>query len=161
MEEKPIYVENQYLGRDRGWLSVRLVLALFCFTAYYINIERESESQLFLFVGIAILFVSIVMMYMLQYRITVEEGSVKLSGLWTTRLVKIDLNSIVKVERRPYSKFFINNSVYNLHQKGRIKFYAGGKDAIWLTDRGGLLYIIGTQRQVELEQAILQAKAKS
>ncbi|MFB2121397.1 hypothetical protein [Parapedobacter sp. 2B3] len=159
MEEKPIYVENQYLGRDRGWLSVRLVLALFCFTAYYINIERESESQLFLLVGIAILFVSIVMMYMLQYRITVEGGNVKLSGLWTTRLVKIDLNSIVKVERKPYSKFFINNPVYNLHQKGRIKFYAGGKDAIWLTDRDGLLYIIGTQRQVELEQAILKAKA--
>ena len=161
MEEKPIYVENQYLGRDRGWLSVRLVLALFCFTAYYINIERESESQLFLVVGIAILFVSIVMMYMLQYRITVVEGSVRLSGLWTTRLVKIDLNSITKVERKPYSKFFINNSVYNLHQKGRIKFYAGGRDAIWLTDRDGLLYIIGTQRQVELEQAILKAKAQS
>lgn len=160
MEEKPIYVENQYLGRDRGWLSVRLVLALFCFTAYYINIERESESQLFLLVGIAILFVSIVMMYMLQYRITVVEGSVKLSGLWTTRLVKIDLNSITKVERKPYSKFFINNSVYNLHQKGRIKFYAGGKDAVWLTDRDGLHYIIGTQRQVELEQAVLKAKTK-
>src|SRR3546814_5330861 len=58
-----------------------------------------------------------------------------LSGLWTTRLVKIDLNSITKVERKPYSKFFINNSVYNLHQKGRVKFYAGGKDAVWLTDR--------------------------
>ncbi|WP_262246164.1 hypothetical protein [Parapedobacter soli] len=157
-EEKPIYVENQYLGRDRGWLSVRLVLALFCFTAYYINIERESESQLFLLVGIAILFVSIVMMYMLQYRITVNKGCVKLSGLWTTRLVKIDLNSITKVERKPYSKFFINNPVYNLHQKGRIKFYAGGKDAVWLTDRDGLQYIIGTQRQVELEQAILKAK---
>ncbi|GGC19749.1 hypothetical protein GCM10011386_09550 [Parapedobacter defluvii] len=161
MGEKPIYIENQYLGRDRGWVSVRLVLALFCFIAYYINIERESESQLFLLVGSAIIFVSIVMMYMLQYRITVEQGSVKLSGLWTTRLVKIDLNSIVKIERKPYSKFFINNPVYNLHQKGRIKFYAGGKDAVWLTDRDGLVYIIGTQRQVELEQAILKAKNKS
>lgn len=160
MEEKPIYTENQYLGRDRGWVSVRLVLALFCFAAYYINIERENESQLFLLVGSAILTVSIVMMYMLHYRITVVESSVRLSGLWTTRLVKIDLNSIVKVERKPYSNFFINNSVYNLHQKGRIKFYAGGRDALWLTDRDGLVYIIGTQRQVEFEQAILEAKRK-
>jgi len=158
MEEKSLYIENQYLGRDRGWVSVRLVLALFCFGAYYLNIERENESQLFLLAGIAIVFVSIVMMYMLQYRIAVEKGCVKLSGLWTTRLVKIDLNSIVKVESQPYSKFFINNPVYNLHQKGRIKFYAGGKDAVWLTDRDGLVYIIGTQRQVELQQAILEAK---
>ncbi|WP_257658921.1 hypothetical protein [Parapedobacter lycopersici] len=159
MEEKPIFTENQYLGRDRGWVSVRLVLALFCFIAYYINIERESESQLFLLVGSAILVVSIIMMYMLHYRIVVVKGSIRLSGLWTTRLVKIDLNSIVKIECKPYSKFFINNSVYNLHQKGRIKFYAGGKDAVWLTDRDGLVYIIGTQRQVEFEQAVHQAKA--
>jgi hypothetical protein len=161
MEQKPIFVENQYMGRDRSWVSVRLVLALFCFIAYYINIERENESQLFLLVGCAILFVSIVMMYMLQYRITVEEGNVKLSGLWTTRLVKIDLNSIVKVESKPYSKFFINNPVYNLHTKGRIRFYAGGRDAVWLTDREGLIYIIGTQRPVELQQAILRAKTAS
>lgn len=161
MREKPIYVENQYLGRDRGWVSVRLVLALFCFIAYYLNIERENESQLFLLVGIAIVFVSIVMMYMLQYRITVEQGSVKLSGLWTTRLIKIDLNGIVSVDSKPYSKFFINNPVYNLHQRGLIKFYAGGKDAVWLTDRDGLVYIIGTQRQLELQQAILEAKTLS
>ncbi len=161
MGKKPIYVENQYLGRDKGWVSVRLVLALFCFIAYYLNIERENESQLFLLVGSAIIFVSIVMMYMLQYRITVEQGSVKLSGLWTTRLIKIDLNSIVSVEGKPYSKFFINNPVYNLHQRGQIKFYAGGKDAVWLTDRDGLVYIIGTQRQLELQQAILEAKALS
>lgn len=159
MEEKPIFTENQYLGRDRGWVSVRLVLALFCFVAYYINIERENESQLFLLVGSAILVVSIIMMYMLHYRVVVVKGSIRLSGLWTTRLVKIDLNSIVKVECKPYSKFFINNSVYNLHQKGRIKFYAGGRDAVWLTDRDGLVYIIGTQRQVEFEQAVRQAKA--
>lgn len=158
MESKLIYVESQYLGRDKGWLSVRLLMSLFCFTAYYINMERESDSQLFLVVGCAILVVSLVMMYMLHYRITVEKRSIKLSGLWTARLIKIDLNSIVKVQKAPYSKFLINNPVYNLHQRGKVRFYAGGKDAIWLTDRDGLVYIIGTQRQVELEQAILKAK---
>ncbi|SEM77615.1 hypothetical protein SAMN05216436_107148 [bacterium A37T11] len=158
MESKIIYVENQYLGRDKGWLSVRLLMALFCFTAYYINMERESDSQLFLVVGCSILVVSLLMMYMLHYRITVEKRSILLSGLWTARLIKIDLNSIVKVQKAPYSKFFVNNPVYNLHQRGKVRFYAGGKDAIWLTDRDGLVYIIGTQRQVELEQAILKAK---
>ncbi len=158
MEQKPIYVENQYLGRDKGWLSVRLLMALFCFSAYYVNLEREHDSRLFLVVGCAILFVSLVMMYMLHYRITVEKRSVKLSGLWTARLIKIDLNSIVKVEKAPYSKFLVNNPVYNLHQRGKVRFYAGGKDAVWLTDHDGLIYIIGTQRQAELEQAIIRAK---
>ena len=65
--DNPIFLENQYLGRDRGWMSVRLILALFCFIAYWINIDRTNEGQLFLIVGIAILLGSVLMMYMLHY----------------------------------------------------------------------------------------------
>jgi hypothetical protein len=94
------------------------------------------------------------MMFLLHYKTTVNNKSIVLDGLWTTKMVKVDLNSIVKVERTPYSSFIINNPVYNLHQKGTVRFYADGKDAVKLTDRDGLLYIIGTQRPVELEQSI-------
>lgn len=160
MEDNILYTENQYMGRDRIWLSVRLVLALFCFVAFYINIDREIDSQLFFIAGAAIVVVSIVMMYMLHYRISVVRGSMIISGLWTSRLVKVDLQSIVAVERKPYSSFFINNPVYNLHQRGKVRFYAGGKDAVWLTDRDGLTYVIGTQRPAELERAILKAKTE-
>lgn len=158
MENSNLYTENQYMGRDRIWLSVRLVLALFCFVAFYINIDREIDSQLFFIAGAAIVVVSVVMMYMLHYRITVEGRGMIISGLWTSRLVKIDLQSIVSVERKPYSSFFINNPVYNLHQRGKVRFYAGGKDAVWLTDRDGLTYVIGTQRPSELERAVLKAR---
>lgn len=158
MADKPLYLENQFLGRDRGWTSVRLILALFCFVAYWLNMDRGNEKQLFLITGIAILLTSILMMYMLHYRITVRPGNLTLSGLWTTRLIKIDLQSIIDVKAKPYSSFFVNNPVYNLHQKGKIRFYAGGKDAVWLTDKDGLIYIIGTQRSKELLRAILDAK---
>jgi hypothetical protein len=97
------------------------------------------------------------MLFMVHYRTTVKNKSVILDGLWTTKLVKIDLNSIVKVEKKPYSSFLINNPVYNLHQKGKIRFYAGGKEAVSLTDRDGLEYIIGTQHQDEFEKAIRDA----
>lgn len=129
-------------------------MILFCFTAYYINYERERNGDLFLVVGCSILIVSVIMLFMVHYRTTVKNQSVILDGLWTTRLVKIDLNSIVKVERTKYSSYIINNPVYNLHTKGKIRFYAGGKEAISLTDRDGLEYIIGTQCPAELEQAI-------
>lgn len=158
MGSSPLYIENQYLGKDRGWLSVRLVLALFCFFAYYLNSEHELNSRLFLVAGTVILLISIGMMYMLHYRIAVTKSSVLLSGLWTARLVKIDINSISKVELKPYSKFLVNNPVYNLHQKGKIRFYAGGKDAVWITDRDGLIYIIGSQRAGEFFEAIKKAR---
>lgn len=139
---------------------MRLVLALFCFVAYYLNIEQEENNRLLLVVGSAIVFISIIMMYVLHYRIIVTESSIQMSGLWTARLVKIDVNSIVHVENKKYSTFLINNPVYNLHQKGKIRFYAGGKDAVWITDRDGLVYIIGSQHPNELMASILKAQGK-
>jgi len=153
-EIEPAFLEKQYLGRDHGRISIRLVLALFCFAAYYITERREQNAELFLVVGCGILVASVIMMFLLHYKTTVYNKSIILDGLWTTKLVKIDLNSIVKVERTAYSSFIINNPVYNLHQKGTVRFYADGKDAVKLTDRDGLLYIIGTQRPIELEQSI-------
>lgn len=97
------------------------------------------------------------MMYMIHFRIIVNESSILLSGLWTARLVKIDVNSISKIKVKPYSTFLVNNPVYNLHQKGKIRFYAGGHDAVWITDRDGLIYIIGSQRANEFAKAIGKA----
>lgn len=159
MSNKAAFTEKQYLGRDYNRVSVRLVMILFCFTAYYINLERDRNGELFLLVGSSILIVSILMLFMVHYRTTVKNKSVILDGLWTTRLIKIDLNSIVKVERTKYSPYIINNPVYNLHTRGRVRFYAGGKEAVTLTDRDGLEYVIGTQCPEELETAIKQEMA--
>jgi hypothetical protein len=152
----PTFSERQYLGRDYTRISIRLVVTLFCFAAYYVSEGRERSGDIFLIVGSGTLIASVVMMFILHYRTVVKNHSVILDGLWTTKLVKIDLQSIVKVERTLYSSYFINNPVYNLHQKGKIRFYAGGKEAIRLTDRDGLVYVIGTQAPAELERAILK-----
>ena len=151
--------EKQYLGRDYNFISIRLVMAVFCLIAYWVTENRERNGDLLLLVGCAILLLSVFMLFLLQYRTIINNKSIILNGLWTTRLVKIDLNSIKKVEKVPYSKYFLNNPVYNLHRNGTIKFYAGGKDAVKLTDRDGLIYIIGTQKQTELYNAILKAQA--
>ena len=153
------FVERQYLGRDMTWISVRMILALFCFIVYYLNMDHLPSRQLFFIVGSCIIVVSIIMMYLVHYKTAVTDQNVVLSGLWTTSLVKIDLSSIVKVEKREYSNFVINNPVYNLHKNGKIRFYAGGKEAVWLTDRDGLVYIIGTHKQEELYSAIMKAKS--
>ncbi len=154
MSEQFLFHEKQYLGRDYNFISIRMVMAFFCFAAYYWTENRERNGELLLLVGCAILFISVLMLFVLHFRTIVNNKSIILNGLWTTRLVKIDLNSIVKVEKGNYSKYFLNNPVYNLHRSGTIRFYAGGKDAVTLTDRDGLAYIIGTQRPLELFNAI-------
>ncbi len=149
----PFY-EKQYLGRDYTFISIRMVMAIFCFAAYYWTENRERNGDLLLVVGCGILVISIIMLFMLQYKTIINNKAIILNGLWTTRLVKIDLNSIIKAERIFYSKYLLNNPAYNLHRNGTIRFYAGGKEAIKLTDRDGLIYIIGTQQPESFLSAI-------
>ncbi|MGB4774175.1 MAG: hypothetical protein WBP45_03300 [Daejeonella sp.] len=157
MENNPVFIEKQYIGRDYGRISIRLVMALFCFAAYFITEDRERNADLFLVVGCGILVVSVIMMFLLHYQTTVENKTIILKGL-TTKAVKIDLDNVLKIEHVPYSSYLINNPVYNLHRRGTIKFYAGGKDAIKLTTKNKLVYIIGTQNAAELELAIKPVK---
>src|ERR1700744_716007 len=156
MSEKPAFIEKQYLGREFIPITIRLVLAMFCFAAYFFTDERERNDNLLIVVGFAIIIISIIMGFLLHFRTVVQNKSVLLNGLWTTRLVKIDLNSIVKAEKGNYSRYFFNNPVYNLHKKGTIRFFTSGNDAIHLTDRDGLVYIIGSQRANELLRAVQQ-----
>ena len=158
--EKPAYIEKQYLGREFIPITIRLVMAMFCFAAYFFTDEREKTGGLLVVVGFAIIIISIIMGFLLHFRTRVQNKSILLDGLWTTRLVKIDLNGIVKAEKGEYSRYLFNNPVYNLHTKGTIRFYTGGKEAIHLTDRDGLLYIIGSQHPNEFLRAI-QAEMKS
>jgi len=160
MSEKHDFMEKQYLGREWIPISIRLVMAIFCFVIYFFTGDRERNSDLLLVVGFGILIISVLMGFLLHFRTRVQNKSVMLDGLWTTRLVKIDLNSIVKVEKGSYSRYFFNNPVYNLHKKGTIRFFTSGNDAIHLTDRDGLVYIIGSQRVNELERAIREEMKK-
>jgi hypothetical protein len=152
--DKPEFIEKQYLGREFIPLTIRLVMAIFCFAAYFLTDIGSNSNDLIAVVGFAILVISIILGFLLHFRTRVVNKSVLLDGLWTTRLVKIDLNIIVKVEKSEYSRYLFNNPVYNLHSKGTIRFYTGGKYAIHLTDRDGLVYIIGSQHPNEFLRAI-------
>ncbi|RFZ81783.1 hypothetical protein DYU05_18350 [Mucilaginibacter terrenus] len=154
MSDKAVFTEKQYLGREWIPITIRLILAMFCFAAYFFTDERELNGDLLAVVGFSIITISIIMGFLLHFRTRVINKSILVDGLWTTRLVKIDLNSIVKVEKGVYSRYWFNNPVYNLHSKGTIRFYTAGNDAIHLTDRDGLLYIIGSQHANEFLRAI-------
>ena len=150
MEQKNFFLEKQYIGRDYIRIAIRLLMAAFCFGVYVYERDRDNTVDLFLVVGFGIIGVSIVLLFLIQYKTIIENKTVILDGLWTAKKVKIDLNNIVSVKKGDYSSFIINNPVYNLHKKGTIRFYSSGKDAVILTDRDGLEYYIGTQRPNEM-----------
>lgn len=161
MSEKELeFEEKQYLGYNKFSLFRRLVLAIFCFLIYFFSDEipsltrQSSTADLMFFMGIFVLVVSVILIFVLHMKTTIENNSVVIDGLWTARRVKIDLNSIVQVNKVDYSKYLLNRPVYNLHRKGKIKFFTRGNEAVELTDKDGLKYIIGSQRPFELYRLI-------
>ena len=154
MSEQVLFQEKQYLGYNKYSILRRMVLAIFCFVAYYFTENREDNADLLFLLGVVLLTVSIVTLFILHIKTTVYNTRLELDGLWSTKKVKIDLKNIIKVEKVQYSNYMLNNPVYNLHIKGTIRFYSSGNSAVQLTDKEGLIYKIGTQQQESLFQAI-------
>ena len=148
------FIEKQDLGLNKMSLSRRIALAIFCLVADYWREKHDKAGELYFFIGIAIMVISMILIFILHFETKIKNGSIILDGLWTSRKIKIDSASIVSAKKVKYSKYFLNRSVYNLHVKGTIRFYTRGIDAVELTDKDGLIYLIGSQKASELVRVI-------
>ncbi len=160
MDGRYTYIEKQYIGRDYIRICIRLIMAAFCFAVYVYERDRDNTVDLFLVVGFGIIGVSIILLFMVQYKTVIENRRVIIDGLWTAKKVEIDLNKVTQIRKATYSRYFFNNPVYNLHKNGTVRFFSSGKDAIVLTDSDGLEYYIGTQRPNEM-YLVLQNEMKA
>ncbi len=143
------FEEKQYLGLNHYSLLRSMVLALFCFVAYFVTENRENNAELLFLGGVAFMVISLLSMFIKHLHTRVYDTCIELDGLWTMRKVKIDLSTIVEIQKIPYSNYIMNTPVYNLHRNGSIYFYTSGRSAIKVTDKDGMNYIIGTQKQEE------------
>lgn len=154
MKTELSFEEKQFLGLNKYSLMRRAVIALFFFMACFFTPDSSLFGGMYLYMGLVMILMSILLFFILHFKTTVAGGSVVLDGLWTTRKVKIDLSVIDSVEQVEYNPVFLKNSVYNLHRKGRISFFTRGIDAVLLIDKDGLEYIIGSQQASDLYDAI-------
>ncbi len=177
MKEAVLFEEKQYLGYNKQSMLRRTILALFCFLAYYwsenpkavdvsgVHIgsypaqSLENSGQLFFIMGVTILLFSIIFIFVVHLHTSVSISGITLTGLWTSRKVKIEFSEIVSVRKVRYRKHFVGRSVYNLHSKGKIRFYTRGNEFVELIDKSGLKYRIGSQRADELTEIIRKALA--
>lgn len=161
MSNELLFEERQYIGSNKSTLSLRIFLAIFCFVAYYFTDVPEVNGDLLFLLGVIILVISVLLLFVTHIHTRIYKGYVSLDGTFNKRKVKIPFDTVVNAGKTKYSRYIINNPVYNLHQDGVIKFYTGGKDAIKLTDRDGLIYIIGTHKPEEFLRVIQDQMKKS
>jgi len=176
MAEKILFEEKQYLGYNKFSIIRRMIISFFCFLAYYWSqnpkpvdvsgihigsypIDVPHSGELFFILGILILIISGLLIFVLHIHTTVTETNIVLIGLWTKRLVKIDLRNITEVKKVHYGNLNLKQPVYNLHYKGKIRFYSSGDGGVEITDKEGMIYRIGTQRPDELLTILQQSKS--
>ena len=155
-DSNTFFEEKQYLGYNKFNLSIRSTLAIFCFLSAFYADPNDPNAIQFLFIGVLILILSLGLIFVLHLHTRLESKVLEISGFWNSRKVKIDLDNIVSCENAKYSKFLLNRPVYNLHLKGKVRFFTRGNDAVRLKDKDGLVYVIGSQRAEELSKLINQ-----
>lgn len=72
MDGRYTYIEKQYIGRDYIRICIRLIMAAFCFAVYVYERDRDNTVDLFLVVGFGIIGVSIILLFMVQYKTVIE-----------------------------------------------------------------------------------------
>ena len=169
MQNKNIlFEEKQYLGHNRLSIVIRTALAIFCLFSYYLSenshslyiniiIQNNSNSGfIFFVVGNCILILSAALTFVLHIETKVYENYILLEGFWTSRKIKIDLNTITSIKKTKLKRTILRRAVYNLHNMGVIKFYTSGQDFIELTDDADFTYKIGSQKAQELYNILKQ-----
>ena len=167
MPENVLFEEKQYLGYNKFSIIRRLFLSFFCFGAYYWSqnpkpvdvsgihigsypIDVPHSGELFFLLGVIILILSGLLIFVLHLHTTVNETHIIIIGLWTRKMVKIELGNIAHIRKVRYGNLNLKQPVYNLHYKGKIRFYSSGNEGIEITDKQGTIYRIGSHRASEL-----------
>jgi hypothetical protein len=163
-----LFEEKQYLGHNRLSIVIRTALAIFCLFSYYLSenshslyiniiIQNNSNSGFIFFIlGNCILILSAALTFVLHIETKVYENYILLEGFWTSRKIKIDLNTITSIKKTKLKRTIFRRAVYNLHNMGVIKFYTSGQDFIELTDDADFTYKIGSQKAQELYNILKQ-----
>jgi len=155
MQDNKIYFEErQYIGTNKQSLSLRIFLAIFCFTAYNFTDVPELNGDLLFILGVAILVISVVLLFVTHIHTVITGNELTIKGYMGTTKVTIPLSSVTSVEKVKYSTYLINNPVYNLHREGKIKFYSGGSDAVKIVVKDEPVYILGSHKPEELVRVI-------
>jgi hypothetical protein len=163
-----LFEEKQYLGHNRLSIVIRTALAIFCLFSYYLSenshslyiniiIQNNSNSGFIFFIlGNCILILSAALTFVLHIETKVYENYILLEGFWTSRKIKIDLNTITSIKKTRLKRTIFRRAVYNLHNMGVIKFYTSGQDFIELIDDADFTYKIGSQKAQELYNILKQ-----
>lgn len=154
MEPTMRFEEKQYLGFNSYSLAFRMLLAIFCFIAFFYSENRMQNADILFLLGILILLLSIVLLFVKYIHISVDNENLTLRGMWKNQVVIVPLKDIRSAEKTIYNRYHLNYPAFKVNDTKRVKFYTNGRDAVKIILASGKELLVGTSRADELFRAL-------
>lgn len=153
-----LFKEKQHIGFNGFSILRRMVLAIFCFIAYYYSEGREENADLLFLLGIILLVVSVLLLFIVHLKTYIYQDKIVVKGLFSSKVITIQMNDIKEFEMINYPGSLLEPYTFNLHGEGQIKFYTHGNYAMKLVTQDGNNYIIGTNKPIEFLSILNKSK---
>jgi len=164
------FKEKQFLGYNQFYILIRLVLALFCFIAYYWSENPKpvytiignfrigsypaknipNSGELFFLMGIAIIIFSITLMFIPHFKIKGNKEQITLIKFLSKKKIEIPLQEITFVRCKKVKGNLFLGTLFNNEKQGIKNFFTNGDDAVEFTLSSGKRFLIGTNKPMEL-----------
>jgi len=154
-----LFKENQNVGFNGFSILRRMVLAIFCFIAYYYSEGREENADLLFLLGIILLIVSGILLFIVHLRTRIDETKVLIKGLLSSKSIQIKKDDIIEYELINYPGGLFEPYTFNLHNDGMIKFYTHGNYAMKIITKDNNTFVIGTNKPIEFIAALKKLKS--
>lgn len=161
------FEEQQYHGLNRHSIVRRILLSVFCFVTYYwsenpkpvdvdvVNIrigEYPGDvryGELFFILGIALLALSVILLFVPHMKTQVTENEIILHGKFPRRVVRIPVSSVASMRKLVIRPSIFTRPVFNLKIRDRFRFYTWGNEFVEITTKDQRVFRIGTQKSTE------------
>jgi hypothetical protein len=164
------FKEKQFLGYNQFYILIRLILALFCFIAYYWSENPKpvytiignfrigsypakdipNSGEIFFLMGIAIILFSIALMFIPHLKINANKEQITLMKFPSKNKIEIPLKEITFVRCKKMKGNLFSGTLFNTEKQGIKNFFTNGEDAVELTLSSGKRFLIGTNKPMEL-----------
>ena len=162
--------EKQFLGYNQFYILIRLVLALFCFVAYYWSENPKpvytvignfrigsypakdipNSGELFFLMGIAIIVFSIMLMFIPHLKINGNKDQLTLVKFPSKKKIEIPLHEITFLRCKKLKGSLFLGTLFNNEKQGIKNFFTSGDYAVEITLNSGKRFLIGTNKPMEL-----------
>jgi len=164
------YFERQYLGQNKLFIIIRLLMMLFCFTGYYWSENPKpvytlignfrigsypagdipNSGEAFFLLGLLVLVLTLVLLFIPHLTISSDNNSLRVTRFAGKKSYVIPFEQLTHIRHVQLHNHLLLRPAFTIYPAESTRFFTGENDALELQTREGKRITIATSRPLEL-----------